>query len=209
MDGQREGEDERTREKTKNKKEAGSSLLLFSPPLFPSLHSLPLFFSNACSVQMAVSVNRWLSYIHHITVILWNTKTRYIFSHSVTFSVVLSPIGSRGGFVRGAFWRHWNCRYSLCGDEEHFYLRWQTLIVFGVRSFYCSHIELYRFYPLGSYLLSRRFFCPPRTFYPVHLDCYARFFSHRIIWVCSFFPHRRTLNISNLIFILVLHFNHD
>lgn len=54
---EREGEDEGTREK----KEAGSSLLFFSPSLLPSFLSLPLF-SNVCS--WAVSVNLWLSYTH-------------------------------------------------------------------------------------------------------------------------------------------------
>ncbi len=90
-EGRRRGENKRE----KKKKEAGSSLLLFSPPLFPSFLSLSL--SPSFPLMSVLSIGSWTGGYHIPTYIILRTR-RYIFSHSVThLCALVSPIGSGGG----------------------------------------------------------------------------------------------------------------
>lgn len=115
----RGGKDEWTREK----KEAGSSSLLFSPPLFsPSLSSLP---PSLFSLMSVLSIG---SQCESMVVIYTHTVALY-YAHVAISSLILWPSVCLcrwlvQGEAGGAFRRRWHCWYSLCGDKEKFYLRW-------------------------------------------------------------------------------------
>lgn len=144
----RGGKDEWTREK----KEAGSSSLLFSPPLFPpSLSSLP---PSLFSLMSVLSIG---SQCESMVVIYTHTVALY-YAHVAISSLILWPsvclcrwlVQEEAG---GAFRRRWHCWYSLCGDKEKFYLRWYRHWSHSGSGGFINH-RMDRSYPYRSYLLS-------------------------------------------------------
>lgn len=155
----RSGEKRRGKERRKEqerKKEAGSSLLLFSPPLFPSFLSLSLSFfsSNVCSVHW--QSNRWLSYthIHYIT----HTWLYLLSFCDPPCACVADRFGRRAG---GAFKGTEIVGIHYVVTKKKFYLRWYrhwSRLRSGV--FMNHRMNCIAFIPYRSHLLTRWFRSP-------------------------------------------------
>lgn len=89
------------------------------PPHLSFHHSF-LSLSLLCLVcPLAVSVNWWLSYTQ-VAVTLY-------YAHTAISAINMWPSVCLYHWLvmdEWCFQRHWDCWFSLCGDQEEFYLRW-------------------------------------------------------------------------------------